>query len=147
MKYLILLCFLVSILGCKKLDGTDVYTPYDPAEKGFLIGSINGVYYRTTDLEILQNDASGVYVKARGVSVNRTIQVKIRCQNKVQSIPTNSTHTNVLIIEKIGGGSEIAYQINGYVKLIHNDANGLKIAFNGLSNDRRFAVSDTYFWK
>ena len=147
MKYLILFCLFISILSCQKLDGTDVYKPYDPAEKGYFVGVVNGVYYRTNDLEVLQNDASGVYVKVHGTSGNRTISIKIRCENKVQTKANNSTDTNVLVIEKIGSGSEIAYQINGYVKLFFNDANGLKIAFNGLSNDRRFQVSDSYYWK
>jgi hypothetical protein len=100
-----------------------------------------------SDIEILQNDANGIYVVARGTSVNRKAQIKIRCENKVQSKTTNTTDTNILVIEKIGNGSEIAYQIDGAIKLFFNDKNGLKIGVIGISSDKRLRVGNSYFWK
>ena len=145
MKYVLIFCLFLCFLGCK--ENEHVYPYYDPAEKGYFIGTINEVYYKMSDIDILQNDANGIYVVARGTSVNRKAQIKIRCENKVQSKTTNTTDTNILVIEKIGNGSEIAYQIDGAIKLFFNDKNGLKIGVIGISSDKRLRVGNSYFWK
>ena len=136
---------LLITVGCDKLKDIPI-EPYDGSEKGYFVGSINHVYYRGSDLEVHQNDANGIYVVMRGSVSNRKVVVKVRCENKIQAKKTDTTDTNILVIETIAG-VERAYSIaDGAVSLIKNNGE-LKLGFTGLSADRQFQVSNVYFWK
>lgn len=136
---------LLITVSCDKLKDISI-APYDGSEKGYFTGTINGVYYKGNDLQVQQNNASGIYVIMRGSVSNRKVTVKVRCENKIQAKKTNTTDTNILVIETIAG-VEKAYSIaDGAVSLIKNNGE-LKLSFTGFSADRRFQVSECYFYK
>lgn len=136
---------LLVVISCNNFKSSHI-EPYDGSEKGYFVGMINHVYYKGSDLEVQQNDVNGIYIVMRGSVSNRKVIVKVHCENKIQSKKTNTTDTNILVIETIAG-VERAYSItDGAVSLIKNNGE-IKLGFTGLSADRLFSVSNVYFWK